>query len=334
MGNTNIPVTKIHSYNVSVAADVGINAAVLFYNICYWVEENTANDRNCVNGEYWTYNTVNAFKTLFPEMSYEQVRNALRKLENKGYIKSDFLNDDTRDRTKWYTVCDTNKWIISNKCNCENSQMENEKNTDDNNIYNNKNTDTDNKQADNNIADNSHKNSTSNDVDTLNSPFRQMETSAHKERKADEAKKDMAVKESLIPITASQITYRIYQDYIIANNVSNFIEYFLKKRKEKTNKEHVPLKESTLQRIISVITEGNERYYEGKDYYTIFEPLIPSWEDESYKKIVDVYFEQKFKMKVDYSLPHFAQINVLSTLMMKVEKDYWCRNENCGFMED
>lgn len=40
MANANIPVTKIHSYNVSVAADVGINAAVVFYNICFWVEEN------------------------------------------------------------------------------------------------------------------------------------------------------------------------------------------------------------------------------------------------------------------------------------------------------
>lgn len=163
MTNTNIPATKIHSYNVSVAADVGINAAVIFYNICYWVEENTANERNFINGEYWTYNTVNAFKTLFPEMSYEQVRNALRKLENAKYIKSAFLNEDTRDRTKWYTVVDKNKWITSNKCNCENShmdcdnsQMEYDTSTDVNNIYNNINTDTDNKRSNDNLSNNSH----------------------------------------------------------------------------------------------------------------------------------------------------------------------------------
>lgn len=126
MTSTNISLTKIHSYNVSVAADVGINAAVIFYNICYWVEENTANERNRVNGEYWTYNTINAFKTLFPEMTYEQVRNALRKLENNGYIKSAFLNEDARDRTKWYTVCDTDKWILSSKCICGNSHTESE----------------------------------------------------------------------------------------------------------------------------------------------------------------------------------------------------------------
>lgn len=164
MKNVSIPVTKVHSYNVSVAADVGINAAVIFYNICYWVEENTANERNFINGEYWTYNTVNAFKTLFPEMSYEQVRNALRKLENAKYIKSAFLNEDTRDRTKWYTVVDKDKWITSNKCNCENSHMDCDKSqkehgesTDDNNIYNNINTDTDNNQSNNKHSNNSHK---------------------------------------------------------------------------------------------------------------------------------------------------------------------------------
>lgn len=35
MKNNKIPVTKVHAYNVSVAADVGINAAVIFYNICF-----------------------------------------------------------------------------------------------------------------------------------------------------------------------------------------------------------------------------------------------------------------------------------------------------------
>ncbi len=165
MGNTNIPVTKVHSYNVSVAADVGINAAVLFYNICYWVEENTTNDRNFINGKYWTYNTIKALQTMFPEMTKNQIEYALKKLKDNGYIESAALSEDTRDRTNYYTVCDTDKWILCEKKQntisensdmaTENSSMASEK-SDMFNIYNNKNTDTDNKQTDNNITDNSH----------------------------------------------------------------------------------------------------------------------------------------------------------------------------------
>ncbi|MGN0378521.1 MAG: hypothetical protein ACI4EU_02925 [Butyrivibrio sp.] len=149
------PITKIHSYSVAVAQDVGINAAVIFNNIVFWVEQNYANDRNCVNGKYWTYNTIKAFQTMFPEMTANQINYALQKLESKGYIESAFLNKDARDRTKWYTVCDFDRWIKNTSCISENSEMALENSemfNINNNIYNTTdNNNTVNKQTDSNI---------------------------------------------------------------------------------------------------------------------------------------------------------------------------------------
>ncbi len=176
-------------------------------------------------------------------------------------------------------------------------------------------------------------NSTSNDVDNLNSPFQEMEMSASKNYKPDRTVKEKIDIETPMPIRAGRIAYQLFGDKEIASNVKGFVDYFLEKRKQKTSKDHIPLKDTTLRKIIHTITDNTDMYYEGKDYYTLCNPLISDFEDDSYKKIVDAYFKQKFKMKVDYSLPHFAQNNILTMLMLKVDKGYWCINEKCGFME-
>ncbi len=309
MGNTNIPATRIHSYNVSVAADVGINAAVLFYNICYWVEENTSNERNCANGEYWTYNTVNAFKTLFPEMSYEQVRNALRKLENKGYIKSAFLNEDTRDRTKWYTVCDTDKWIISNKCNCENSQMEDEKSTDDYNIYNNKNTGTDNKQTDNNIANNNKADTLSNDNGKVDTAFPKKSLPARERKKT---------KSELKELEADMIKrfWNISSQYdvseIALKNVFNAFKRYLEKYTERTNKIHPILKDETLERVFTTLATISDTTY---GHFENIAECQPDSNGMSYlDEIVDEFFRIEHEGETDYHINHFANSEYLEKL--------------------
>lgn len=322
MANANIPVTKIHSYNVSVAADVGINAAVIFYNICYWVEENTANERNFINGEYWTYNTVNAFKTLFPEMSYEQVRNALRKLENAKYIKSAFLNEDTRDRTKWYTVVDKDKWITVNKCNCENSQMDCDKSqkehgesTDDNNIYNNINADTDNNQsnknqADNKLTDNTHKDKTlSNDNGEAKTSFsekpkKDVRTKTNLQKYLDKKADEQDMMKRLANICMSNY------DEETAKEIFETIEHYFRQYTDKTGLIHPILKDETLIRI----AEKMDCFYDSE--YSHFERLIG--QDHAFMKMVDMFFDGDFGAnngnETNYNLPAFMTDGVLNRL--------------------
>lgn len=319
-----IPVTRIHSYNVAVAADVGINAAVIFYNICFWVEENTANERNFINGEYWTYNTINAFKTLFPEMTYEQVRNALRKLEDNNYIKSAFLNEDTRDRTKWYTVVDKKKWITSNKCNCENShmgseksQMENDSDTDVNNIYNNKITDTDNNSANNNQAVNKHADN-SHKGENINKVNGEVKTYFSENRRKMSVSKTKTAKQRYIDKKAEEVDMlnRLWNicnanyEKETANEIFNTLEHYFKRFTEKTGLIHPILRDKTLFEI----TDKMNTYYDTE--YSHFSNLTE--QSKTFIKMVNMFFDGDFGEinghETNWNLPVFMSDGILNRL--------------------
>lgn len=91
-----------HSFSVSAAVEVGVNAAILLNNIAYWAAVNAANGRNAHDGHYWTYNSVAALQELFPYLSAQKIRGALSKLEDGGYIVTGNYNKSAYDRTKWY----------------------------------------------------------------------------------------------------------------------------------------------------------------------------------------------------------------------------------------
>lgn len=93
-----------HVYKVGVAKEVGLNAAVILDGLVGWVNHNAANGANVHDGYVWTYNSIKAWSELYPELSRKQVENALRKLEDNGYIICGNYNKTSFDRTKWYAV--------------------------------------------------------------------------------------------------------------------------------------------------------------------------------------------------------------------------------------
>ncbi|MEM5478081.1 hypothetical protein [Pacificibacter sp. AS14] len=95
-----------HSFEPKIAAQVGLNAAVLYQNLTFWIEKNQANRRNLRDGRYWTYNSVTAFAELFPYLTEKQIRTALDKLSNAGLIVKGQFSDDRYDRTTWYALGD------------------------------------------------------------------------------------------------------------------------------------------------------------------------------------------------------------------------------------
>lgn len=101
------------SFDSDVAKVVGVNGAVLFWNISFWVMKNKANDKHFHDGNYWTYNSTQAFTELFPFLSRQQVRTAIDKLIDEDLIMTGEYNENGFDRTKWYTL--TRKgWEIMN----------------------------------------------------------------------------------------------------------------------------------------------------------------------------------------------------------------------------
>ncbi len=112
---------SVHSFDTDVAAMVGVPAAAIAYNIQHWCEKNAANDAHSFEGRHWTYNSVSAFKELFPYLSVKQIRTALDKLESAGLIVSGNFNKQGRDQTKWYSFVPE---AVVKSANCPKGQMQ------------------------------------------------------------------------------------------------------------------------------------------------------------------------------------------------------------------
>lgn len=95
-----------HYFDTRVAADVGINAAIIYENIKFWVLHNEKNGKNLKEGKTWMYSTQKELSEQFEYLSVKQVRTALEKLETAGYIIKGNFNRSGYDRTCWYTVTD------------------------------------------------------------------------------------------------------------------------------------------------------------------------------------------------------------------------------------
>ena len=99
----------LHCYDSEVAKVVGIPAAAIFHNSAYWIFHNETNGTNLQQGEHWTYNSAAAFSEQFPELTQDQVRRALEKLRDAGFIKVGNFNKNRFDRTSWYAIGDNGR---------------------------------------------------------------------------------------------------------------------------------------------------------------------------------------------------------------------------------
>ena len=106
---------SVHHFDTDVAAMVGPAAATIAYNIKHWCEKNAANGKHEHDDRNWTYNSVTAFKEMFPYLSEKQIRTALDKLESAGLIVSGRYNQQARDQTKWYSFVDEAVVIAANR---------------------------------------------------------------------------------------------------------------------------------------------------------------------------------------------------------------------------
>jgi len=92
------------NFNQFLAKEIGVEEAIMYSNLEFWVTQNEANESKIAfkDGEYWTYNSVNAFNKLFFFWTPRQIQRILKNLEDKGYIESKNYNKAKYDRTKWY----------------------------------------------------------------------------------------------------------------------------------------------------------------------------------------------------------------------------------------
>lgn len=104
----------MHSFDVEIAKEYGIAAAIILNHLDFWIEKNIANESNYFDGEYWTYNSIKAMKALYPYMSEKKIRSALNKLKDEDLIKTGNYNKSAYDRTLWYAITEKGKSILQN----------------------------------------------------------------------------------------------------------------------------------------------------------------------------------------------------------------------------
>lgn len=96
----------MHHFHVSAAMKVGVNAAIILEQFDFYIAKNRANGRHYHDGRYWTYNSVSAFKDMYPYMSEKSIRTAISKLVDGGYVLVGDYNKNRYQRPKWYSVTD------------------------------------------------------------------------------------------------------------------------------------------------------------------------------------------------------------------------------------
>ncbi len=96
--------TKLHYFDRDIAIKVGVDEAVVFQHVKFWIEVNEANQRNFNDGCYWTYNSVTAFRDYLPYFTENQLRRCLKKLIESDFLISANYNHHGYDRTTWYAL--------------------------------------------------------------------------------------------------------------------------------------------------------------------------------------------------------------------------------------
>jgi hypothetical protein len=103
-----------HSFDINIAKEYGIEAAIILNNLHFWHERNKANEKHFYDGIYWTYNSVTGWMKLFPYMSRDKIKNSLSKLKESGLIMAANYNENKYDKTLWYGLTDFALSILQN----------------------------------------------------------------------------------------------------------------------------------------------------------------------------------------------------------------------------
>ena len=98
-----------HSFSVDsgVATHCGVNAALIYNHICFWIKVNSAKPECWINGKVWMYQTHKQISDHFEFLSEDQICRALKVLFEQGLLIKDNFNKNPFDRTSWFSLPDT-----------------------------------------------------------------------------------------------------------------------------------------------------------------------------------------------------------------------------------
>ena len=101
-----------HYFNVDVASDVGVNAAIVFERMVFWISHNKKTGKNFKDDTFWTYSTQADIAEQFEYLTVKQCRTAIDKLIENEYIKTGNYNRHKYDRTRWFALTEKGERIV------------------------------------------------------------------------------------------------------------------------------------------------------------------------------------------------------------------------------
>lgn len=93
-----------HCHDVNVAKALGVNAAIVFSHVLYWLRINAAKGHNIRDGKVWMYETQKDIANFLDYLTLDEVKKAVIKLLDSGLLVKDNFNKNRFDQTSWYTV--------------------------------------------------------------------------------------------------------------------------------------------------------------------------------------------------------------------------------------
>lgn len=340
---------KLVMVNMELAMALdSLDEAIILNQLNYWIERNKDANRNFHDGYYWVYNSYESWKKQdFPVWSATKIKRIFTSLEGKGIVLSANYNKLAIDKTKWYTIDykklkEFIKEYLTGQNETPKGQNEIPKDTDDKPIDQNDQTlgqseiplpETNNRDYIQETT-NSFSNEKDNSQETWesnNSRTEEYESHIFMSLGVKQKAKETPLKD--MPIRAKEIANKLVDRTELSDGVYDCIEYFLEKYKAKNRKEHLPLRNDTLQKVVETLLSSiTVPHYENLDnkFQTVFYPLVCFMTDwENRKEVIDRYFDTEFnyidedengkekKIEVDYSLVHFAHADVITHIMQK-----------------
>lgn len=101
-----------YSFDTDLACLIGVDEAIMANNLVFWVNHNRANNKNFFENRYWTYNSIEAFITLFPFWTAKQLRRIMNSLYDQDVVVKGNFNKNQFDRTGWYSISDKYSYLL------------------------------------------------------------------------------------------------------------------------------------------------------------------------------------------------------------------------------
>lgn len=123
MSNSNFNKNPTHSFDIYLAASIGIQEAILVNYFQYWISLNHRKKKNLIDGRTWMYETREGIADHFPYFTADQVRRLTDKLIDIGILIKGNFNKTSFDRTNWYAFSDESIFL-NNSYDWQNCQMD------------------------------------------------------------------------------------------------------------------------------------------------------------------------------------------------------------------